>query len=113
MEEHPHRSRERGIGWRVFRGKHGKGITFEIQIKKISNNRKGLGGGGGEEIGRRRRTTTTTKTMTMIMTRGTDFFRKSSLAISRETLDLESARHPLVLSRMCAHIESRSEIKLF
>jgi hypothetical protein len=38
-EEHPHRSRGRCD--RVFLGgKPGKGITFEMLIKKISNNKK-------------------------------------------------------------------------
>jgi hypothetical protein len=38
VEEHPLRSRGRGDVWR-FPGE-GKGITFEMQIKKISNKRR-------------------------------------------------------------------------
>ena len=39
VEEHPHRSREREDVIRCFQegGKPGKGITFEMLIKKISN----------------------------------------------------------------------------
>jgi len=38
--EHPHRSRRRGMGWGFPEGRPGKGITFEMQIKKICNKRK-------------------------------------------------------------------------
>jgi hypothetical protein len=39
VEEHPHRSRGREGVIACFQegGKPGKGITFEMQIKKISN----------------------------------------------------------------------------
>jgi hypothetical protein len=33
-------SRGRGRGWEGFRGKLGKGITFEMKIKKITNKKK-------------------------------------------------------------------------
>jgi hypothetical protein len=34
------RGREKGIGFFLGGGKPGKGVTFEMQIKKISNNNK-------------------------------------------------------------------------
>jgi hypothetical protein len=40
VEEHLHRCRGRRDGIRVWGGKPGKGITFEMQIKKISNKKK-------------------------------------------------------------------------
>jgi hypothetical protein len=41
--DHPHRSRVKEDGYE-FPGVPGKGITFEMQINKISNLKKGGGG---------------------------------------------------------------------
>ena len=48
VRKHPYRSRGRGDRMAVFRGKPGKGITFVMLIKKISNKKSRRGGGGGK-----------------------------------------------------------------